>query len=225
MNGSSKLSQKYRILIVDDHAIVRHGLTELISCQHDMEVCGDAADMSQALQQIETTHPHLAVVDIMLDGPNGIELIERVKTHHPDIKILVSSMHDESLYAERVMRAGAMGYIHKRESIRTVIKAIRRVLSGEVYLSPHMVTQLLHHQHHPVRPNLLDKDPVERLSNREMEVFELIGQGMTTQQIAGKLHLSPSTVETHRRNVRRKLVLESAAQLNRYAFHWVERTQ
>jgi DNA-binding NarL/FixJ family response regulator len=210
---------KHRILIVDDHAIVRHGLGDLIARQPDMEVCGEATNVAEALQQLETTHPDAAIVDITLDGSNGIELIERMKTHYPKIKVLVSSMHDESLFAERALRAGALGYIHKQESIRKVIEAIRSVLRGDVYLSPHMVTQLIQH---PNSADTLEQDPVRRLSNREMEVFQLIGQGLTTQEIAGKLHLSPSTVETHRRKIRTKLNLETNAQLNRYAFRWVE---
>ena len=174
------------------------------------------------VQQVEATLPDLAVVDVTLDGPNGIELIERVKSHHPEIKILVSSMHDESLYAERAVCPARWATSTRRESIRTVIGAIRQVLRGEVYLSPQMVNHFV--QHHAA-PNSFEEDPVQTLSNREMEVFELIGRGMTTQQIADKLHLSPSTVETHRRNARHKLNLENASQLNRYAFHWVERTQ
>ena len=128
-------------------------------------------------------------------------------------------MHDESLFAERALRAGALGYINKQESIRKVIDAIRQVLRGEVYLTPHAITQLVKP---PTSKVMLDQDPVDRLSNREMEVFEQIGRGLTTRQIAGSLHLSPSTVDTHRRNIRDKLNLESNTQLTRYAFHWVE---
>jgi len=135
--------RKHKILIVDDHPVVRQGLGDLILRQPDMEVCGEAASVAEALEKCETTRPDAAVVDITLAGSNGIELIERLKAHHPEVRILVSSMHDESLYAERALRAGAMGYINKRESVREVIEAIRRVLRGEVYLSSQMVTQLL----------------------------------------------------------------------------------
>lgn len=210
---------RHKILIVDDHPIVRHGLGELITRQPDMEVCGEAADVAEALRQLEIMRPDAAIVDITLDGPNGIELIERMKTRYPGVKVLVSSIHDESIFAEAALRAGAVGYINKRESIRKVVEAVRCVLSGEVYLSPHMIAQLLHTR---VARGDLKLDPVQRLSNRETEVFELIGHGLTTQEIAQKLHLSPSTVETHRRNIRTKLNLQTTAQLNRYAFHWIE---
>ena len=213
---------KHKILIVDDHPIVRHGLGDLIARQPDLEVCGEATNVVEALQQLETTRPDAAIVDLTLDHSNGIELIEQMKTRYPKIKILVSSMHDESLFAERVLRAGAMGYINKQESIRKVIEAIRQVLSGEVYLSPHMVTRVVKQRDFGDIPG---QDPVRRLSNREMQVFELIGQGLTTQKIAHELRLSPSTVESHRRKIRTKLNLETTVQLNRYAFHWTEDSQ
>lgn len=197
--------RKHKILIVDDHPLVRQGLGDLILRQPDMEVCGEAASVAEAVEQCETTRPDAAVVDIILAGSNGIELVERLKTHHPEVRILVLSMHDESLYAERALRAGAMGYISKRESVREVIEAIRRVLRGEVYLSSQMVTQLLKP---PAARAPLEQDPLQQLSPREMQVYELIGQGLTTQEIARELHLTSSTVETHRRNIRIKLSLD-----------------
>ncbi len=210
---------KYKVLIVDDHPIVRHGLGELIARQPDLEVCGEAADSSEALRQVEANRPDVAVVDISLDGDNGIELVERIKALYPDVKTLVSSMHDEKTFAGRALRAGALGYINKRESIRKVIDAVRQVLRGEIYLSPQMASQLLHRA---AVGEPLDHDPLETLSNRELEVFEMIGQGMNTQQIAGKLGLSPRTIETHRKKIKTKLNLQNSAQLSRAAFQWVQ---
>jgi DNA-binding NarL/FixJ family response regulator len=209
---------KYKVLIVDDHPIVRHGLGELIARQPDLEICGEAAEAAEALRQIEADRPHVAVIDISLKGESGLELIEQIKARYPEVKMLVSSMHDEQTFAGRALRAGALGYINKRESIRKVIEAVRQVLRGEIYLSPQMASQLLHRA---AVGEPLDHDPVETLSNRELEVFEMIGQGMNTQQIARKLGLSPSTVETHRKKIKTKLSVPNSAQLSRAAFQWV----
>jgi DNA-binding NarL/FixJ family response regulator len=216
---SSDKKNKRKVLIVDDHPIVRHGLGELIARQGDLETCGEAADVAEALRQIETNRPDVAIVDISLQGENGLELIEQIKTLYPEVKVLVSSMHDEKTFAGRALRAGAMGYINKRESIRKVIDAVRQVLRNEIYLSPQMASQLLHRA---AVGEPLDHDPVEALSNRELEVFEMIGQGLTTQQIAGKLGLSPRTIETHRKRIKEKLNLQNSAQLTRAAFQWVQ---
>jgi len=216
---SSDKKSKRKVLIVDDHPIVRHGLGELIARQRDLETCGEAADVAEALRQIETNRPDVAIVDISLQGENGLELIEQIKTLYPEVKVLVSSMHDEKTFAGRALRAGAMGYINKRESIRKVIDAVRQVLRNEIYLSPQMASQLLHRA---AVGEPLDHDPVEALSNRELEVFEMIGQGLTTQQIAGKLGLSPRTIETHRKRIKEKLNLQNSAQLTRAAFQWVQ---
>ena len=210
---------KHKVLIVDDHPIVRHGLGELIARQPDLEMCGEAADASEALRHVETTRPDVAVIDISLNGENGIELIGQLKALYPEVKILVSSMHDEKTFAGRALRAGALGYINKRESIRKVVDAVRQVLRGEIYLSPQMANQLLHRA---AVGEPLDHDPIETLSNRELEVFEMIGQGMNTQQIAGKLGLSPRTIETHRKKIKTKLNLPNSAQLSRTAFQWVQ---
>ena len=210
---------KHKVLIVDDHPIVRHGLGELIARQPDLEMCGEAADASEALRHVETTRPDVAVIDISLNGENGIELIGQLKALYPEVKILVSSMHDEKTFAGRALRAGALGYINKRESIRKVVDAVRQVLRGEIYLSPQMANQLLHRA---AVGEPLDHDPIETLSNRELEVFEMIGQGMNTQQIAGKLGLSPRTIDTHRKKIKTKLNLPNSAQLSRTAFQWVQ---
>jgi len=207
------------VLIVDDHPIVRHGLGELISRQSDLQVCGEASGIAEAMQQIEANRPDVAVIDISLDGESGIDLIEQIRAVYPDVKTLVSSIHDERTYAGRALRAGALGYINKRESIRNVIGAVRQVLRGEIYLSPEMAKRLLHRA---AIGEPLDHDPTETLSNRELEVFEMIGQGMNTQQIARRLTLSPRTIETHRKKIKTKLNLQNSAQLSRAAFQWVQ---
>lgn len=216
--SATMLSQS-RILIVDDHALVRHGLTQLISHEPDLDVCGDAEDASQALLAVEQTAPDLVIVDISLKESNGIDLIKRLRAHHPHIKILVSSMHDESLYAERALHAGALGYITKQQATDTVIDAIRQVLKGEVYLSPAMTSQLLHRLGGHGRD--FEENAVARLSDRELEVFEMIGHGLATRQIAERLHLSIKTIETHREHIKEKLNLANGAELARHAVRWV----
>ena len=188
--------KRYRVLIVDDHPIVRHGYSHVIGQEPDMEVCGEAADVAEALRQAETQHPDVAVIDISLDGEDGIELIDFIKSRWPAIKILVSSTHDEQTFAGRVLRGGAMGYVSKHESLPKIVEAIRRVVQGEIYLSSQMATNLL--QRAAVGKSL-DSNPVEALSNRELRVFQLIGEGFSTIQIAKKLDVSPKTIETHRK--------------------------
>ncbi|NLY02124.1 MAG: response regulator transcription factor [Rhodopirellula sp.] len=211
-------SSRYRVLIVDDHPIVRHGLAELVGHEPDLQVCGEAGDTPEALRQVEATQPHVVIVDISLKSGHGIELIEQIKAKYDQIKMLVSSIHDESLFAERALRAGAMGYINKQEATEKVIDAIRQVLRGEIYLSPRMSNRLLHTV---VGGDRLNEDPIGGLSNRELEVFEMIGQGLTTKQIAGKLHLSPKTIETHREKIKMKLNLANSTELSHRAVQWV----
>jgi len=206
-------------LIVDDHPVVRYGYAQLIGREPDLEVCGEAADMAEALRQAEAQHPDAAIVDITLDGEDGMELIEYLKSRWPAIKILVASSHDEETFAGRVLRAGAAGYISKREAMLKIVEGLRQVLAGEIYLSPRMATSLL--QRAAVGQSL-DRNPVESLSNRELQVFEMIGQGLNTVQIAHKLELSPKTVESHRKLIKMKLNLQTAAQLSRSAFQWVQ---
>ena len=160
----------------------------------------------------------MVVVDLSLKTGHGIELIEKIKARDPQVKTLVSSMHDETLFAERVLRAGAMGYITKQEPPETLVRAIRQVLRGEVYLSPRMTSRLLRRVAAGGPPR---EDPVQKLSNREVEVYEMIGQGLTIQQIAMRLHLSPKTVETHREKIKQKLNVKNSAELNRRAVQWV----
>jgi DNA-binding NarL/FixJ family response regulator len=217
-NKMTTKTTKYRVLIVDDHPIVRRGLADLIDHQTDLEVCGEAADVGEALQIAEATHPDVIVVDLALKSGHGIELVEQIKARHDGIKMLVSSMHDEMLFAERTLRAGAMGYIAKQEPTENLLEAIHQVLRGEIYLSPRMSSRLLHHV---VGGKALEEDPIASLSNRELEVFEMIGQGLTIQQIAAKLQLSPKTIETHREKIKGKLNLKNSAELGRRAVQWV----
>ena len=205
-----------KILIVDDHPLVRAGLAQLIGDCPDLEVCAEAADMAEALKQIDSTNPDLAIIDLSLAGGSGLDLIEHIKSRNRNILMLVASMHDEMLYAERVLAAGARGYINKQEAQDSIIRAIRQVLSGKVYLSEAMTERMLN--------GMVDAGPEKRdidsLSNRELQVFELIGQGVPSSQIASQLNLSIKTIETHQAHIKRKLGLGSAHELNQRAIRW-----
>ena len=206
-----------RILIVDDHPLVRTGFAQLIGDCPDLEVCGEAADMAEALRLIDNDCPDLAIIDLSLAGGSGLDLIERIKSRNQDVLMLVASMHDETLYAERVLAAGARGYINKQEAQESIIRAIRQVLGGKVYLSEAMTERMLN--------GLVDardeKHDIERLSNRELQVFELIGQGVPVSQIASQLNLSIKTIETHQAHIKKKLGLGSAHELTQRAIRWV----
>jgi DNA-binding NarL/FixJ family response regulator len=208
-----------RILIVDDHPLVRTGFAQLISDEPDLEVCGEAADEAEALQLVAATAPDLVIIDLSLAGGSGMNLIERIKAHHSDVSMLVASMHDESLFAERVLAAGALGYLNKQEAPSNIIRAIRRVLDGKVYLSDELTERLLDGLTGAAKTP--GQSPMQRLSNRELEVFELIGRGMTTGKIADHLKLSIKTIETHRENIKKKLQLASGQELTRRAMHWL----
>ena len=208
-----------RILIVDDHPLVRSGFVQLISDEPDLEVCGEAADEAQALQLVAATTPDLVIIDLSLAGGSGINLIERIKAHYTEVCMLVVSMHDESLFAERVLTAGALGYLNKQEAPSKIIRAIRRVLEGRVYLSDKLTERLLDSLTGMAKAP--GQSPMQRLSNRELEVFELIGRGMTTGKIADHLKLSTKTIETHRENIKKKLGLASGQELTRRAMHWL----
>lgn len=208
-----------RVLIVDDHPVVRQGLALAIDREPDLENCGDAECIDDALRLVDAGHPDVVIIDLSLDGEDGIELIDRIKTRWPAVKILVYSSHDEETYAGRVLRAGATGFISKREAMLKVIAAIRQVLCGEVYLSPEMTAKLL--QRAAVgKP--LDHNPAETLSKRELQVFELLGQGLNTVEISSKLEVSPKTIESYRKVIKAKLNVPTAAQLSRRAFQWVQ---
>ena len=219
MNMSTTPLTRRRVLVVDDHPVVRQGLALAISREADLEVCGEAEHIEEALRLVEAEHPDAVIIDLSLDGEDGIELIDYIKSRWPAVKILVYSSHDEDTFAGRVLRAGAAGFVSKREAMPKLVAAVRQILGGEVYLSPQMTTRLL--QRAAVgKP--LDHNPTEALSNRELQVFEMIGQGMSTVQIAEKLDVSPKTVESHRKVIKTKLNVQTAAQLSRRAFQWVQ---
>jgi DNA-binding NarL/FixJ family response regulator len=208
----------YRILIVDDHPMMREGLGTLISRERDLIVCGEAETAGEALDAVTKLKPDLVLVDVTLPGPSGIELIKDICALQQDMLILVISMHDESLYAERVLRAGARGYIMKQESGPVMMQAIRRVLAKRIYLSDKMSALILEN----VVGKRTEASPIKRLSDREWEVFQLIGRGRSTVQIAEELHLSPKTVEAHRAHVKEKLDLKTMTELVSFASRWVE---
>ncbi len=199
--------------------MVRQGLALAIGRESDLEVCGEAAHIEEALRAVETGCPDVVIIDLSLDGEDGIELIDYIKSRWSSVKILVYSSHDEETFAGRVLRAGATGFVSKRETMPKVIAALRQILSGEVCLSPQMATKLL--QRAAVgKP--LDYNPTEALSNRELQVFEMIGQGLSTVEIARKLQVSPKTVESHRKVIKTKLNVQTSSQLSRRAYQWVQ---
>ena len=207
-----------RILLVDDHPIVRSGYELLIDQEDDLEVCGHADELLSAMKMIRETQPHLVVLDISIKSGSGLELVKEVTAQKLDTAVLVCSMHEESLYAERALRAGARGYVNKEQATEFIIKAIRTVLSGELYLSPAMTQRLLTRAAGGFDASA---DPIASLSDRELEVFELIGRGNTTKAIAEKLELSRKTIETHREHIKAKLNAKTSAELNREAVKWV----
>jgi len=212
--------KRSRILIVDDHPAVREALASRIGRQPDLEVCGEAAEMSEALRLVADTQPDLAVVDISLKTGSGIDLIKRIKDRNDSVRMLVWSMHSESLYAERALRAGALGYINKDQATDKIIEAIRRVLEGKVYLSDAMAEKMLHRAVGVGREEVT-RSPLDALADRELEVFRLIGHGVKTAEIAKQLHLSVKTVETYRDRIRQKLDLSDGTELAHYATQWV----
>lgn len=213
-----KAEKLHQVMLVDDHPLVRRGLAELISEEPGLAVCAQTSSAEECLKKLAECQPDCLIIDISLPGMNGLELIKRVRSRYPDVKILVASMHEESLFAERSLRAGANGFISKEEATEKVIEAINRVLSGQVYLSGPMTSRLLSNV---VTGEVGRKSQIESLTDRELEVFGLIGRGLATRDIAEKLHLSVKTVETHRDHIRNKLNLETTHQLVRHAVQWV----
>lgn len=215
-------SNPVRVLVLDDHPLIRHGLVDLISRQDDMEVVGEAEGLNEAFQMFERSNPDLVVVDITLKDGNGLEFVKDIKARRPDVMMLVSSMQDETLYAERCLRAGARGYINKDEATNKVIDAIRQIMAGKVYLSPELMDQVLYRMvgGTAASPDGTPKLPLDTLTDRELEVFELIGDGLTTREIASRLELSHKTIETYKENIKQKLSLKNAAELNRHAVQW-----
>ncbi|PYL27299.1 MAG: DNA-binding response regulator [Verrucomicrobia bacterium] len=209
-----------RIVIVDDHPLFRKGLQEMIHSDGTFAVCGEAGNAAEAMEIIRKLNSDLAIVDLSLPGANGIELIKNIRAEFPRLPILVLSMHDESLYAVRALRAGADGYVMKHEAMANVIQAIREVFDGRPYLSPAMAAQVITQFAH--RQAEGQADAVERLSDRELEVLELIGKGKEVREIAKLLHLSPKTVETHRAHIKDKLDLKNSREVARFALQWLQ---
>jgi DNA-binding NarL/FixJ family response regulator len=209
-----------QILIVDDHPMMRKGLALAIDAEPDLSVVAQAEDAEQALDAIEESDPDLAIVDISLPGMSGLELLKHMQALRPELRVLVVSRHDEALYAERAIRAGARGYVMKLEAADVIVKAIRRVLNGGIYVSDEINERLL--LGIARGRDSLAKSPFEVLSDRELEVFELTGRGRSTREIAEKLHLSIKTVESYRARIKDKLNLGNAAELMQHAVNWVE---
>jgi DNA-binding NarL/FixJ family response regulator len=214
-----KSGAKKKIFVVDDHPMMRDGLAQLIAQENDLVLCGEADDAAQALEQIEKIKPDLAIVDITLRSSNGLELIKDLQIRLPHVPVLVISMHDESLYAERVLRAGGRGYVMKQEGGKKLMEAIRHVLSGKTYVSEKISSRILDAFSGRATEGT---SPVERLTDREFEIFQQIGHGLSTKDIAAKLHVSPKTVEVHRVNIKEKLKVGTAPELIRFAVRWVE---
>jgi DNA-binding NarL/FixJ family response regulator len=207
------------VLIVDDHPAVREALALRIDRQPDLEVCGEADDLGQALQLLAETKPDAAVIDIGLKTGSGIDLIKRIRNRNDRVRIVVWSMHSESLYAERALRAGALGYVNKDQATDKIVEAIRQVLAGKVYVSDLMTERMLHRAVGSGQGSI--RSPVEALADRELEVFRLIGEGVKTAKIAQRLHLSVKTIETYRDRIRTKLDLADGTDLTHFATLWV----
>ncbi|MEY2546288.1 MAG: hypothetical protein QOG48_1405 [Verrucomicrobiota bacterium] len=214
-NGHTQ--RKHRIFLIDDHPLVREGLASLINQQQDMTVCGQAEDSAEAITRIREDRPDVALVDISLKNESGLELVKNLEAEFPLVALIVLSMHDEALYAERALRAGARGYVMKRETTKNVLTAIRRVLAGDVYVSERVVNAMARRMNSR-KPNAAT--PVEQLSDRELEIFRLLGQGRTTSQIAEDLHLSLKTVQAYCARAKEKFGVNSLSELLRAAIRW-----
>ena len=208
-------------MILDDHPIMRQGLAQLLAQEPDLQVCGEAHDAREALERIAKSPPDLLLADISLPDRNGLELIKDLQLQHPDLKVLVLSMHDESLYADRVLRAGGRGYIMKQEGGRKLVQAIHKVLDGQIYVSDKIAEKILE-IFAGRRKQQASSYPIESLTDRELEVFQLIGQGLSTHAIATRLNVSVKTIEVHRVNIKSKLQLSSLPELVHQAVRWVE---
>lgn len=211
-------AEKSRILVVDDHPIVRQGLAMMINREPDLMVCGEAEEATTALQAISSQKPDLLIIDISLTGPDGLELLKNIRARNCALPVLILSMHDEAIYAERALRAGANGYIMKQEATEMVLVAVRRILNHEIYVSEKVANKMLR-QYVTGSPSAAES-PVAGLSDRELEVFRLIGEGHTTRQIAEELHLSVKTVESYQAHIKEKLSLRNARELVQLAIQW-----
>lgn len=217
--NSKPAAPRIKILVVDDHPVVRDGLSALLATEPDLEVCGEAEDLAGALSLLKTSRPDVAIVDVSLKSGNGIDLVKRIRAHDDTMRVVVWSMYPEELYAERALRAGAQGYVHKGRSTREILTALRVVLDGKVYLSGEQADRLLRRLVGGSKDTA--RAPVECLSDRELEAFELMGQGRTTEQIAEAMHISPKTVETFRARIKEKLELDNITELIQRATEWV----
>jgi len=215
--------EKTRIMIVDDHPVFRLGLRELINQEKDLLVCGEAEDAAKAWDEIQRLEPDMVIVDISLKGRDGISLAKDIAKYYSDMPVLVLSMHDESRFAERALLAGAKGYIMKQETITSIVRAIRCILSGKIYLSDKLKDAVL--TRFASGSGAVEKSPVDSLSDRELEVYRLIGLGFGTNEIAQKLSLSMKTIGSYRERIKEKLGLKSGNELVRNAIHWVENEQ
>ena len=211
-------TKRTQVLVVDDHPLVRRGLRETINADAGFMVCGEAEDREGALAAIAAKPPDLVIVDLELKGSNGLELIKEIRARHPETLILVLSVHDEAVFAERTVRAGASGYLSKQEAAEKVIDALRRILGGQIYWTDKVASQVASRLTCPKR--IASNCPLDRLSERELEVFELIGNGVSTARIAKTLHIDPSTVETHRARIKEKMNLKDASELLQAAIRW-----
>ncbi|PZR74470.1 MAG: DNA-binding response regulator [Chthoniobacterales bacterium] len=218
-NPKCELPESVRIVAVDDHPLFRHGLIQLLNSDDGFSVCGEAASAGEAMDIIRKVKPHLVIADLGLKGTNGLELTKMILAEFPQMPVLILSMYDESLYAVRSLRAGARGYVTKEEALGSVLEAVREVMNGRTYLSPKMASQVISKV--VVNRVAPDEDIIDRLSDRELEVLEMIGAGKEIKAIAKALHLSPKTVETHRSHIKEKLNLENARQVARFAQQWV----
>ncbi|HEV7868485.1 MAG TPA: response regulator transcription factor [Chthoniobacteraceae bacterium] len=216
-------ARQKRILIVDDHPVFRRGIAALLAEQPDLVVCGEAENAPAALEAMRRLNPDVALVDISLPGTNGIELVKSMVAEQPKLGILMLSMHDESLYALRSLRAGAKGYLMKAEAMTSVIAALRKVISGDVYVSPRFSERLVFKAIQSLEGGM--GSPVDKLSDRELEVLQLLGKGFGTREIANELHLSIKTIETHRAHIKEKLGFKDAGEMVRFAIDWVAQEQ
>jgi DNA-binding NarL/FixJ family response regulator len=218
---SRKDKRRSRILLVDDHPLVRERLSEIINREPDLQVCGEAEDRHEALVAAQSKRPDLVIVDLALKNSDGLELIKDIHSRWAKLAMLVVSMHDESLYAERVLRAGALGYITKQEATRNILQAIRRVLAGNIYVNPRVATHIIARL--TTRGGAVAITPAELLADRELQVFELTGRGLNTREIASRLHIAAKTVETYRARIRQKLNLEDGSELLQSAISWAHK--
>ena len=220
--AGSVLKVKARILVVDDHPVVRVGLARLINQQNDLTCCGEAASVSEAQMAVAKYRPDLVILDLRLKGGDGLELIKSVKSQFPKMRILILSQYDAFLYVERALRAGALGYVVKEQAAEEVVNAVRTVLAGDVYLTRGMATRLLHNFIEPPSLTQTPRVGIESLTDRELHVLRLLGIGMGTRDIANELNLSFKTIESHRENIKHKLGLRGAAELVHYANNWAQ---